>query len=219
MSFHDTDLAAAAVRICADRGIAPADYRETEPLTRREFYRRQIGERIRHRWAGMYDGAQPTGLVAAWIRRHLAEPGREHSLFVAGSTGTGKTHNAVAVLHAIGLDRAEQGRGLLWAAVSHPDLAHQLRPKSDDSHEHALDRYLDAELLILDDLGAGLTREWGTDWLQRLVDHRWTRRAATVYTTNLPAQPLRAAVGDRVYSRLGDATRIQLGGDDRRWAQ
>jgi DNA replication protein DnaC len=62
-----------------------------------------------------------------------------------------------------------------------------------------------------------MTTPWTVDWLQRLVDHRWTRRAATIYTTNLASDPLRAAVGDRVYSRLGDATHITLVDADRRW--
>lgn len=219
MTLHDTDLARAALRICAERGIAPAETLDEPPLTRADFYRAQIATRIHDRWYGLYDDAQPTAAVANWIRRHLADPRGYPSLFISGNTGLGKTWNAVAALRVIGEHHADAGRGLNWAAVTHPDLADQMRPKSDGSHEHALDRYLDADLLLLDDLGAGMTREWGTDWLQRLADRRWTRRAATIYTTNLNPDQLRAAVGDRVYSRIGDATRIHLDGTDRRWTR
>jgi chromosomal replication initiation ATPase DnaA len=218
MNLHDTDLTRAVLRICAQRGIRPADSLGEQPLDRRDFHRAQIVDRIHNRWHGRYDQATPAPPVATWIRRHLADPERHPSLLLVGVTGTGKTWNAVAALRAIGDHHADHGRGLNWAAVTHPDLADQMRPKTDGSHEHALDRYLDADLLILDDLGAGMAREWTTDWLQRLVDHRWVRRAPTIYTTNLGDQ-LRQAVGDRVHSRIGDAAHIQLQGDDRRWAQ
>jgi DNA replication protein DnaC len=219
MRLHDTDLARTALRICAERGIAPADTLDEPPLTRREFYRAQLAGSIHRHWDGLYDDARPVTAVAGWIRRHLADPKACPSLFVAGITGTGKTFAAVAALRVIGEHRADHGRGLNWAAVTHPDLADQMRPKSDGSHEWALDRYLDADLLILDDLGSGMTREWTTDWLQRLVDRRWTRRAATIYTTNLESGPLRKAVGDRVYSRIGDATQVRFEGADRRWSR
>lgn len=219
MTLHDTDLARTALRICAERGIQPADTLDEPPLSRREFYRAQITERIHNRWAGLYDDAQPTRRITDWTRQHLADPRATPALFLAGNTGTGKTYGAVTVLRTIAEHHADQGRGLTWYAATHPDLADQMRPKTDNSHEYALDPYLDADLLILDDLGATLSREWATDWLQRLIDHRWTRRAATIYTTNLPASQLRTAVGDRVYSRIGDATRIHLDGDDRRWTR
>lgn len=217
--LHDTDLAATALRICADRGITPAETLNEPPLSRRDFYRTQITERIHTRWAGRFDHAQPIPPVAAWLQRHLTDPQADPALFLHGATGVGKTHNAVAALRAIGHHHADHGRGLTWYAVTHPDLAHELRPKNDGSHEHALDRYLDAELLILDDLGAGMTREWGIDCLQRLIDHRWTRRTATIYTTNLQSEALKNAIGDRAYSRLGDATLVHITGDDRRWTR
>jgi DNA replication protein DnaC len=217
--LRDTNLAATALRICAERGIEPSDYREHTPVRRQDFYRDQAIERINRRWAGRFDHAQPTKPVAAWIARHLAAPQAEPSLFLAGPTGVGKTFQAVAVLYAIGLHLADQGRGLTWHAVTHPDLADQLRPKTDNSHEYALDRYLDAELLILDDIGATVSSAWSTECIQRLIDHRWTRRATTIYTTNLEPAALNAAIGDRAYSRIGDGEMIQLVGDDRRWTR
>ncbi len=217
--LRDTSLRATIRRVCATRGIAPVAVLDEPPLTRAEFHTGQVDATIRRHWGGRYNQAQTTDLgVRRWIADHLADPTRRPAILVAGQTGSGKTHHAAAAVRVIARHRAEQGRGLNWAAVTHPDLAHLLRPKSDDSHEHALDAYLDADLLVLDDLGATTSTAWMVDTLQRLVDHRWTRRAATIYTTNLDSTALRAAVGDRVWSRVGDATHVHLAGPDRRWA-
>ncbi|GAA2346728.1 ATP-binding protein [Dactylosporangium salmoneum] len=213
--LRDTSLHATIQRVCAERGIQPAERLPWEPLTRRAFQTEQLAAVIHERWAGRYDHAQPEPRVNTWIGQHLANPTGHPALFLSGTTGSGKTHQAVAAARVIASSRF--GGPYTWAATTHPDLGDELRPRSDDSHEHALDRYLNADLLLLDDLGAGMTTPWMTDCVQRLVDRRWTRRMATIYTTNLPPDQLRAAVGDRVYSRLGDTTRVTLTGTDRRW--
>lgn len=211
--LRDTPLRAQILDMCARRGIQPAAELPRSALTWREFRADQIAAVIHERWAGRYDTAEPVAKVVSWIRQHLADPGEHSTLVISGDTGTGKTHNAIAALRAIVTGRPE----LAWASTTHADLGDELRPRRDDSHEGALDQYLDAGLLVLDDLGAGMTTAWTTDCVQRLVDRRWTRRMPTIYTTNLGADQLRDAVGDRVVSRLGDATHVNLGGNDRRW--
>ncbi len=217
--LRDTNLHTTIRRVCATRGIAPVATLAEPPLTRADFHLAQVDATIRRRWNGRYDhAALDNDGVRIWTQRHLADPQRQFALLIAGQTGSGKTHHAVAAVRAIARNHAQRGLGLNWAAVTHPDLAHQLRPKTDDSHEHALDAYLDADLLVLDDLGATTSTPWMADTRQRLVDHRWTRRKATIYTTNLDSAALRTAVGDRVWSRVGDATHVHLVGPDRRWA-
>jgi DNA replication protein DnaC len=211
--LRDTALRAEILAVCDRRGIQPVAELPRLALTRRQFRAEQIVAAIHGRWAGRYDTAEPVPKVAAWIRRHLTDPTAHPTLVISGDTGTGKTHNAVAALKAIATERPE----LVWTSTTHTDLGDELRPRRDDSHEGALNQYLDAGLVILDDLGAGMITAWTTDCIQRLVDRRWTRRLATIYTTNLGADQLRDAVGDRVVSRLGDATHVNLSGGDRRW--
>lgn len=217
-TLRDSNLRAAALRICEQRGLAPAASLDEPPLLRSRFHADQTDAAISRRWGGRYDSAAVDHpQMAVWLRNHLAAPQVYPSALIAGRTGTGKTHQAVGTIRAIAHHHAESSRSIPWAAVTHPDLAHQLRPKSDDSHEHALDAYLDTGLLLLDDLGATTGTPWMVDCLQRLVDHRWTRRLATIYTTNVAPDALQTAVGDRVWSRLGDATHVHLTGTDRRW--
>lgn len=212
MIDHDTVL-----RICRARGIRPADTLDEPPIDRAKFYRQQLSDVIHRRWGGEYDHAtcdHPT--VAKWAQRHVTDPGRHPSLLIVGNTGTGKTWQAIGALKTIAIHHADQGRRIDWHMVSHPDLGDELRG---DGIDTALGKYLAAELLILDDLGAAMTTPWMTDCLQRLVDRRVSRRLATIYTTNLVGDQLRTAVGDRVHSRLGDAVRVKLAGTDRRWTR
>jgi DNA replication protein DnaC len=166
--------------------------------------------------AGFAEAMVDNPEVADWVRGFLdgtAPP----SLLLSGPTGVGKTWLVYGLVRAIVEGRAAQGRGVRLRVVSHPGLNDALRPKSDGSHEFALEPYLTAELVILDDLGAGKQSDWTGDSLYRLVDRRWASRLATVFTTNLTRSALADAVGERVVSRLGDARRVTLKGADRRW--
>jgi DNA replication protein DnaC len=213
MRLRDT-----ALRICRDRGITPADTLDEPHINPSAFYRHQLADVIHRRWSGAYDDAtcdHPT--VSAWVTIQESDGRRKPSLLIAGSTGSGKTWQAVGALKAIANHAAStHGRRIDWQMVSHPDLGDELRG---DGMDRALAKYLDAELLILDDLGATMTTPWMTDCIQRLVDRRWSKRLTTIYTSNLTGNALSAAIGDRVYSRLGDAVRVTLADRDRRWKQ
>ena len=53
----------------------------------------------------------------------------------------------------------------------------------------------DADLLILDDLGAHQPTEWASEKLYQLCASRYLRRAPTLITTNVPAGESRSAPG------------------------
>jgi DNA replication protein DnaC len=156
--------------------------------------------------------------VADWVRRFLTAPSQAPSLMLVGPTGTGKTWQCWGAVRAIVEGMAAEGRGLIWRATSHPDLNAALRPKADNSHSFALEPLVEAELLMLDDVGAGKQSDWTGDALYRLIDHRWAHSKPTIYSTNLTPAALTEMVGDRVVSRLGDAVHVALKGTDRRWA-
>lgn len=163
------------------------------------------------------DAAPDNTEVAAWCRRYLAEPAECPSLLLVGPTGTGKTWQMYGALKLLLLELAGAGRGLSFRATSQPELNDAMRPKKDGSHGWALEPYLTAHLLLLDDLGAGKQTDWTGDSLYRLVDHRWSNNLPSIYTTNLTPARLTEAVGDRIVSRLADAVRVTIKGSDRRW--
>lgn len=154
--------------------------------------------------------------VQEWAALHLAYGDKYSRLRMHGPPGSGKTHAAWALIRAIAMTRASRGRGCRWQFVSNVELNDQLRPKPDESHTHALRRYLDCDLLVLDDLGAGKTTDWVTEQVMRLVDHRYNTRLATIYTSNLMPAQLAGILDARIASRLQAADVILLAGDDRR---
>lgn len=154
--------------------------------------------------------------AAGWVDRFLADRRNCPSLLLTGEPGTGKTHLAYAILRDIALRAAAAGTRVTYRAANHPTLSDQLRPKPDNSHEWALEPYMRADLLLLDDLGAGRQSEWGADGLYRLIDYRWSEQLPTIYATNLGPAQLAGDLGDRIVSRVFDTSRIKLAGDDRR---
>lgn len=180
------------------------------------FWRDQITRVIHNRFGGEYDtadcdhptvGAWATALAANWATRPIPNP----SLTIAGNTGSGKTRQALGALKRIVHDVAGTGSRVGWQVVSQLDLR-------EDSIDGTLAAHMDAELLILDDLGVGKPTAWMDEVIERVVDRRWSRRAPTIYTTNLTKEGLRTRLGDRVYSRLGAATRVRLVDEDHRWS-
>lgn len=154
--------------------------------------------------------------VQEWVRRYLADPATCPPLLLVGLTGRGKTHLLWGAVREIVTATARQGRPVDWRVVTHPDLNAQTRPSADQQHHGALERYMRAGLLGLDDIGAGKASEWTEDVLFRLVDYRWSHGLPGIYSTNLIGEPLVKAVGDRVASRLVASHKVAVVGPDRR---
>ncbi|MFI6287621.1 ATP-binding protein [Streptomyces sp. NPDC051018] len=181
-------------------------------------------------------------VVAAWVRalaesatapyaadRHAqyGRAGRREirtgpSLLLWGPTGTGKTRQAFGAIRSL----TAAGCAVRWHAVKAADLYGQMRSQNSDT-EAVLRHAMRIPLLVLDDLGAAKTTAWNEEVTFRLLAWRGENHLPTIVTTNLypvPApgvaaqQLLRAAVGDRVLSRLsGMCTAVEITGPDRRY--
>lgn len=139
---------------------------------------------------------------------HTPEPDALNVL-LGGEVGTGKTHTAVATAREWAETHRRSPR--FWPLV---ELLDALRPGGD---EGAMVRAIESPLLIIDDLGTERLTDWAAERLYLLVNRRWLDERPTIGTTNLTGDELRAAVGDRISSRLlGGAVTLRLTGDDRR---
>ncbi len=120
---------------------------------------------------------------------------RGNFLVLAGPTGVGKTHLALA----IAWEWFEDGLSVLFTRVD--DLLDWLRRGYDDGTYHErLERLRRCSLLILDDLGAEHTSDWAGEKIDRIVDWRYVARMPLVVTTNARSEDL----APRVVSRLAD---------------
>lgn len=185
----------------------------------RRFFGQQVAERrqqamdsFNSRVPKRYALARPDATATAWAQAVTANPDETRSLLVVGPTGTGKTHYAYSVLRAI----AETG-SMAWRAMTAADLYAHLRPRSGRDSEAEFEQLAQTRVLFVDDLAAAKLTEWTEEITYRLVNHRYEQCLPGIFTSNVPPQQLRDALGERVASRLVEmCERVVLKGDDRR---
>lgn len=120
-----------------------------------------------------------------------------------GPNGCGKTHLAAAIANQSLEDRAL----VLFATV--PDLLDHLRgafaPSSTEVYDQLFARMREAEVLVLDDLGAQQSSAWANEKLFQLLNYRYNSRFPTVITAN--SRGLQG-IDERIRSRLTDASLV-----------
>jgi DNA replication protein DnaC len=144
-------------------------------------------------------------------------------LLLEGQPGVGKTHIAVAVLK-----QAIQTTGARGLFYDIRDLLRVIRSTYDPSTRTTeldiLRPVMQADLLVLDDLGAEKTSEWVEETMNLIVNTRYNEKRLTIFTTNYEDIPdetepnsLLCRIGHRMRSRLHEmAEFIVLDGADYR---
>ena len=131
------------------------------------------------------------------------KPGQSDSFLFLGATGLGKTHLSSAVARAV----IEKGYYVVYESAQNLFSAYEMRRFGQSSSLGGedgddLDRFLDCDLLVLDDLGAEITNKFTVSCLYNLLNERIIRHRSVIISTNLGKDELRERYSERVASRL-----------------
>ncbi len=108
---------------------------------------------------------------------------QEAGLFFVGRPGVGKTHLAAAVLGAVIQRYRVRGRFVDFSSLIH-QIQSTFDPSSPESKHDILDPIIEAELLVLDELGANKPTPFVLDTLYLILNGRYTERRPTLFTSN-----------------------------------
>jgi DNA replication protein DnaC len=135
-------------------------------------------------------------------------PAVDKGILFHGTYGVGKTHLAVGILKAV--IRKCGAKGYFFET---PELLRQVRNTYnnavDETEMGVLGPVLNAELLVLDDLGTEKTSEWVQETLGLVVNTRYNARRPTILTSNL-RDPLDNTDPNSFAFQLGARTRSRL---------
>jgi DNA replication protein DnaC len=120
-----------------------------------------------------------------YVERFLSEEGgfAESGLIFVGATGVGKTHLAVAVLKEVIERWGVRGRFVDFTSLIF-EIQSTFEPGSALGKSSVLAPVTDAEVLVLDDLGAHKASDWVNEILYLILNGRYARKLPTLFTTN-----------------------------------
>src|SRR5687768_2879720 len=137
-------------------------------------------------------------------------PVAQKGLMLIGPPGIGKTHIAVSVLrHVV---QRTGARGLYYdTRALLKDIRSTYNPVTHTAEMDVIRPVMEAELLVLDDLGAERLTDWVEETMSSIVNTRYNERRLTIFTSNYEDIPdegemnsLLVRVGFRLHSRLNE---------------
>lgn len=151
-------------------------------------------------------------------------PAVEQGLLFIGTVGVGKTHLAVSILKGL----TERGFSCLFYDFGSllKEIQDSYNSNTKTSELTVLSPVFDAEVLVLDEVGASKPTDWVRDTMTHVISTRYNDKKLTIFTTNYldtrqsdRDEMLEDRIGARLRSRLHEMCKtVTMTGSDYRKA-
>jgi len=148
-------------------------------------------------------------------------PAVDRGLLFMGPAGVGKTHLAVSIIR----DLIEKGFAGVFCEFGSllKEIQDSYNPISKSSELKVLAPVYQADVLVLDELGATVPTEWVRDTMYQIINKRYNDKKLTIFTTNYldkasdKNKELEERITYRLRSRLYEmCTNVVIDGEDYR---
>ena len=172
------------------------------------------------------------GMAALMARRFVDRYPADtdgRGLLMTGSIGVGKTHLAVGILQALVLEKGVHGLFCDYRELL-KEIQNSYNPQVATTELEILAPVFEAEVLVLDELGAAKPTDWVWDTVAHILNTRYNDKRTTIITTNYADQPpggsggssramreetLGDRIGERMRSRLAEmCVVVEMSGKD-----
>ena len=170
----------------------------------------RIPTRFNHCAFDNFETLQPSLYRALMNTKRFVEeyPVVDVGLLFLGSCGVGKTHLAVSALREL------SKKGVPGLFYDFRDLLKEIQdsynPNTHTSELRILAPVFDAEVLVLDELGASKPTEWVQETITHIINKRYNEKKVTVFTSNYLDMPIGTAYADTLTERVGVRLRSRL---------
>ena len=164
----------------------------------------------------MYESKEEMGQLLGFAKNYVKDFAKiKENVLFAGPTGLGKTHLSTAIAKSL----IENGYNVIYETAQNIffDFDNdRFRDRFSDSEPES-SKYLECDLLIIDDLGSEAINSFTVSCLYNILNTRLNKGLPVIASTNLSSKEIRTKYHDRITSRLfGEFTIKMFQGNDLR---